>query len=543
MIPQSVKADEWSDAETFYKKYGSEAVFHGTSTTDGEIYFASRGASASTGIRYRTIGWKLKVLDADAKAVQSIYFVLDGKYLKLKQKKKTDSYQYNMYALKLSDIKGRMSKASLELLNSGSAKIVLDACMVVVIDGVTKGGMTDSGPSWGMVYTTYAGISKAQSWSSTSMTTLKTYFNKNVTNLFYKITVSKDAGISSVSGAGTYCYGTTVNLVAKLKEGYAFAQWVGATNAKTEKTSFAITKSYSVSALSLLKSISVNYQIDADKKYTYSQNYTYGVAGNKYLKASALIPGYHMLGWSETKSVGKVDFAEKETIANKWIDQKFPIAFLYGVLEENKYKVKFESQDEIIAEENASYRSTIILTDSLEDTRGFMGWSIDLGEHILPAKEQVSVEELVKNEKLEYTNNAEIVFHAIWQNYPRIEANDIFLPLDIAKSGLVNESFLKTYAKAVDDVDGELQLGIRGVEALDFTALNNRDTIAITFFSKNKRGYESEKTVNLTVVDTGAKRIKNLSERVRFISKEYAFLSDWGNSKKRRELLKKAGLL
>ncbi len=58
-------------------------------------------------------------------------------------------------------LKNRMNQESLNALSSGSCTIILDACMVLRVNGKNKGGMNDNGLSWGKVYTTYAGISKA----------------------------------------------------------------------------------------------------------------------------------------------------------------------------------------------------------------------------------------------------------------------------------------------------------------------------------------------------------------------------------------------
>ena len=63
-----------------------------------------------------------------------------------------------------------------------------------------KGGMNDNGPSWGKVYTTYAGISKAANWTDSALSALYSYYGKTVRGLFHTIDVRKSTGISSVSG-------------------------------------------------------------------------------------------------------------------------------------------------------------------------------------------------------------------------------------------------------------------------------------------------------------------------------------------------------
>ena len=43
--------------------------------------------------------------------------------------------------------------------------------------------------------------------------------------LFHTIDVRKSTGISSVSGGGTYCYGTYVTISASSSAGYDFTNW------------------------------------------------------------------------------------------------------------------------------------------------------------------------------------------------------------------------------------------------------------------------------------------------------------------------------
>lgn len=57
--------------------------------------------------------------------------------------------------------------------------------------------------------------------SANTKTTIKVYFDRNK----YKVTLSKDNGIASTSGAGSYYYGLPVTITASAAKGYTFKNW------------------------------------------------------------------------------------------------------------------------------------------------------------------------------------------------------------------------------------------------------------------------------------------------------------------------------
>ena len=135
--------------------------------------------------------------------------------------------EYNLYALTLGDLKDRLNAKASQALNKGKASMVMDACMIVVRKGKAQGTMNDQGPVSGKVYTTYQGISGAESWSRESYTSFHNYFHKEIQGLFFWVDAIAGEGIASVSGGGEYCYGYTACLKAKAKKGYDFAEWRG----------------------------------------------------------------------------------------------------------------------------------------------------------------------------------------------------------------------------------------------------------------------------------------------------------------------------
>ena len=221
----NIIADEWSEPVKFYNSYGNSAVFKPTNIYEGDIYFCSAGNTSTSGTKYRTIGYKMSVKNSSGNVIQTIYYQMGGSYMTLKCQAKSDGKEYMMYKIPLRYVRNRMNQESLNALSSGSCTIILDACMVLRVNGKNKGGMNDNGPSWGKVYTTYAGISKAANWTDSALSALYSYYGKTVRGLFHTIDVRKSTGISSVSGGGTYCYGTYVTISASSSAGYDFTNW------------------------------------------------------------------------------------------------------------------------------------------------------------------------------------------------------------------------------------------------------------------------------------------------------------------------------
>ena len=73
----------------------------------------------------------------------------------------------------------------------------------------------------------YAGFTSPTKQTVTVSSDGSTIINYNYTRNQYTVTVNKGTGIASVSGAGTYYYGATVNLGYSLIAGYHFSSWTG----------------------------------------------------------------------------------------------------------------------------------------------------------------------------------------------------------------------------------------------------------------------------------------------------------------------------
>lgn len=240
-IPETVSAGTFDNAYTFYQAYGSEMAFQSGTYKQGEIYYATKAKKDTTvGIQYTTIGWKVRVFNHAGTVVDTIYYQLGGSNMSAVDVRSVDGYEYCLYKVTLSNMKSRMSTSALNTLATADCSIIFDACTTTKLNGVIQGGMTDNGPSWGKVYTTYDEIVNAQKWSSATKETLKTYYNKTVVGLFYNVTLNKGTGIKQVSGAGKYCFGTTVHIQAITEDGYHFSNWSGAAYSTNSDYSFVL---------------------------------------------------------------------------------------------------------------------------------------------------------------------------------------------------------------------------------------------------------------------------------------------------------------
>jgi cell division septation protein DedD len=218
-------------------------------------------------------------------------------------------------------------------MNDADMEIVLNACMVVVKKDKAQGAMSDSGPTSGTVYTTYSGISGAASWSSSSKTTLKTYFNKTVDGLFLKVSATGDSGIKSISGKGTYFYGTYVTLSATVKTGYEFNQWTGSKKSTLSSMSFYATSAISCSASSTKKKVDIVFhrnQSTSDST-TNTMTVTYGSASKTFTQCGWTKNGYSISGWSLSSGSSVISYSTGYTVTDSFVLDNSPRIDLYAV--------------------------------------------------------------------------------------------------------------------------------------------------------------------------------------------------------------------
>ncbi|MBE5890245.1 MAG: hypothetical protein E7282_04665 [Lachnospiraceae bacterium] len=555
-----MRADYTGQAHEFYEKYGSETVFFPTGKTDGKIYFASRGAAASSGTKYKTIGWKMVISNTSGTVMQNLYFKLGGSYLTLSNSSRKDGYVYNLYSVKLSTILSRLNQKALEQFQKGSAILRLNACMVVSRNGVLSGSMTDSGPSGGQVYTTYAGIVSAADWSSSSVETLKSYFGKEVTGLFFKVKVGKGKGIDEVSGAGTYVYGTKVTIKATCATGYVFSKWTGPSTQTKQSYSFYVNQNCSWIAYATPMKITVTYyrnhsNTDTTRK---ADTFVYAKTGQKLLAPSWTKTGYTLSGWALERDSNKANYSLNAEVKSSWIVKYYEAVNLYAVWKPNTYTLRFfgpskDGKTQVICSTiKLVWGDTFVFPKSPGEQNDFAGWRCDSGK-TYSAGTQESVKNIATGAGVANTNQAVIDFYALWDSKPLIEAENLYFPLEDAQSGKLTETYLATYFRATDKQDGVISYGIHGTnrfvienyKQLNLKKMKDRDVAELVLYAKDSDGNEVRKNITLTVVDTAMETPEKVTVRFvdgRFSQEDYYLPADskWLNHPDYRSLLETA---
>ena len=331
-LPQ-LYAGEWNNARTYYENYGNRVMFCPKSKTDGNIYYATKAATATTKTRYRTIGWKLSVRDLKGSHLQTIYFKLGGSYMNRVHTAKKSGYEYDLYSLSLYNLKKRLNKKADNAVKNGHAEFVLDACMVVVKNGTAKGAMNDSGPVSGTVYTTYSGISGAENWSSSSYTSFQSYFGKEIEGLFFLVETIEDTGISSIRGGGYYCYGSYVTIEAKVKPGFEFEMWDGTYRNGNIQYSFYVNEDAKCFAMAKRKVLHIIFyrNLSPDDTTGAEQRLTYGDGSVMLDRVPWTAEGKKLKGWARTPDATKAEYSLSMIVKDSWIAKYSPRIELYAV--------------------------------------------------------------------------------------------------------------------------------------------------------------------------------------------------------------------
>lgn len=143
----------FSSAYNFSKAYGSSACVFSIQDNDPRIYYGTYGKIASSDTKYRTIGWKAN-LYLNGAYQQSVYYSLNGGYIIKLTSQQVDGNEYNLYYIRLNDLRNRFSNQA--AINSGAGVIKLDAIMTVVSGSKVLGSCDDYGNYTGEVYGTEA---------------------------------------------------------------------------------------------------------------------------------------------------------------------------------------------------------------------------------------------------------------------------------------------------------------------------------------------------------------------------------------------------
>ncbi len=540
MKAEDVQASALDNAYTYYTSYGNQVTFHATSQTDGYLYYATGSKTTSAGTRFRTLGWKVSVTDSTGKHLQTLYFCLGGNYMTQANVVYDMGYEYDLYRVSLSTLKERLNNVAKAALANGKCKITFDACMVVVKDGIEQGGMSDSGITWGTVYTTYNGIVGAAGWSAESKNSLKSYFNKSVNGLFYTVSVAKGTGISTISGAGQYCYGTYVTIKATPQSGYVFSHWGGSNTIYQQDYTFCVNNSTSWVAQAKEKGVSVTFYRNQNStdQICICHTYYYGSSTQNFISPGWMKTGHHLLGWSHTNQAIVEDYSVTGTVTDNWINCYYPSVSLYAVWKENSYTIRFDGNGADIGNMStmcAQYSQTIIAPENeftyTNKDCTFLGWSVQRAsvEPEIKAGDVILVSDLAKQAKVSNTNYAEITLYAVWDEAPVINAGDLYYSLSDARNGRITETEIASHMEANDFADGRIPYGIHNnnsfhlidYSASDFTGLTSSGSVTQRCVAVDSAGNRTERVITVHIVDTTGVSGRQLFGKCRFINEKY----------------------
>lgn len=540
-IPEEVKADTvFTNAYMFYNTAGNYMVFTPGTDKKGEIYYATKAKKAvNDGVLYTTLGWQVVVHNSAGYPVDMIYYQMGGNKMVLVNTMDVDGYEYCLYKVSFANIKSRIAKSSVKTLNKANSFISFNACTTTKINGIVQGGMTDSGPSWGSVYTTYEGIANAQNWSEETKQTLLSYYNKTVSGLFYNVNVKKGKGIKSVSGGGSYCYGAPVTINAKVATGYEFSHWKKGKKTYTEQeysftmSNAEVTYTAVASPLKLLANFYEDTQnIEVPKE---TKEFSYGTKNQKLPDYEWKKEGYHQTGWNTSSDKNGEQYETQYEVTNEWILEKRPVIDLYATWDINAYQIVYDNNGGSgkIEHQSAKYTDEIELAvvGMKMENATLAGWSTK-AEALVPEYkrgQRIQMSELARKVGVECEHDSEIILYAVWDYAPTIEGGDIYVSLEEAKEGVITEQWLSNYMTATDIEDGNISYGIHKKNSFvltnyspnDFMGFQKDGYVTEEFCATDHIGNQTRKLIKVYIVDTTIYDIEKITGTVRFLGRTY----------------------
>ena len=363
--------------------------------------------------------------------------------------------------------------------------------------------------------------------------------------MFYTVSLGKETGIASVSGAGRYCFGTTVTITATPESGYKFSHWTGNSTSTSQTLSFVIYDSdVSYTANAKREDITVHFYKGTETGNTASETrkYEHGKNGQTFPDFGWKKNGYHQVGWSKTKNASAAQYTVTNEIQQAWIDQNMPSVNLYAVWSMNDYSITFQANGGTgnIANISTKYNEKVTLPKDgfLKEASSVCGWSTnaDATEPDYPYGVEVDVQQIVDLAGLQNTHNGTIVLYAVWDNAPVIEGEHIYVSLEDAISGVVTEEYLAQYVIAQDEEDGIISFGVHATNSLqmndykstDFTSFLKEGSVTETFVATDSSGNTTRKLITVHIVDTSIYDSELLTGNFRFLSSKY-FIDSTGN--------------
>ena len=538
--PEEIRAGVFDDASTFFDTYGDEIIFQPGSDGDGTFYYGTKDriAGSVTGTTYETIGWRVTVRNSANVILDTLYYSLEGNYLDVVHSEIIGRFEYILYSVTLDELKSRMSQTARTALNTANCQMIFDACNIIRIDGAAQGGVTDSGISWGTVYTSYDGIANAVDWADATKADLQRHYNKNIDGLFYSVTLSCGEGIASVTGGGNYCYGTQVQISATPEAGYAFSHWEGSYNSTSQNYGFLLSNSpVTMTAYGTRTGVTVTYHENImnvqEREETVS--YSYGVSGQKLLDPGWKKAGGYLKGWALDAGAGTPDYDLGEAIDDAWLSAHGNAIDLYAVWGATRFTIIFDANGGTGRQQSStglySGRITTPKTGYTCNGATLVGWSYrpDATTADFACGERVRIITLANATGNKYGTRVTIRLYAQWDQAPRIVADDLYVSLEDAMAGKITEEWLAAQVEAVDGEDGMLSYGkgegatyyLLDYSPTDFTAFKRSGSVTQTYYARDSIGNEVRKRIRVYVVDVGVEDSENMDGDIRFISDCY----------------------
>ena len=332
-INATPQSDVYSNAYAYYQEYEGAMLFKPTDDTEAGVFYGTRAKESSSGkLVFETLGWRVTVKDKDGQIMDQVYYALDGQYIRIADDRSIDGYKYKLYNISLDTLKKRLSASANDALKKADCTIVFDACVVVKRNGVRKGGITDNGIEWGTVYTTYDGIVNAVNWSAKTKELLKSYFNKEIADMFFEVSLSCGTGIESVSGSGRYCYGTEVTIDAVPQSGHSFLNWVGSFATTEKRHTFTVYEDVKLQAVSTRDAVAVHFYRNRDSRDECIETiyYSFDSQVKKLPAMEWTNPGFYQTGWSTSRIIAQPYFDVEQIITEDWLGKVAPSVNLYA---------------------------------------------------------------------------------------------------------------------------------------------------------------------------------------------------------------------
>lgn len=174
-----------SQTKNVYAAYGKETMVRVSAESaiyfneEGNFVFSTYDRIATSGIRYKTVGWTIKKYQEPIGAEGQISVVIPTpNYSYEIVDKDNPSYKFSYFVMDGEDLLAYIYNVSSEwrdYLSRYGGTVYLDSIMTVMEGETLKGGVDSSGNGYGEVYVDFNGISTARGWADPEC--LRDYFD------------------------------------------------------------------------------------------------------------------------------------------------------------------------------------------------------------------------------------------------------------------------------------------------------------------------------------------------------------------------------